>query len=126
MPIASVTAAAAVYSSPNDDYVPFKECSMSQAKPTVKSESEDEFLFDDVEEALAAFKRGEFLVVMDDKGRENEGDLICAASEITTEKMAWFIKHTRSVNSVRIRYVLMVVTLVVTSAFHCRENGSMN
>ncbi|PVG04889.1 hypothetical protein CPB86DRAFT_868755 [Serendipita vermifera] len=51
-------------------------------------------VFDSVEDALAAFKRGEFIVVMDDQNRENEGDLICAASTITTEKMAWFIKHT--------------------------------
>jgi 3,4-dihydroxy-2-butanone 4-phosphate synthase len=34
-------------------------------------------------------------VVMDDEDRENEGDLIAAANLITTEKMAWFIKHTR-------------------------------
>jgi len=52
------------------------------------------FTFDPIEDALAAFERGEFLVVMDDEGRENEGDLIIAASKITTEKMAWFIKHT--------------------------------
>lgn len=53
------------------------------------------FQFDPIEEALENFKRGEFLVVMDDEGRENEGDLICAASLITTEKMAWLIKHSR-------------------------------
>lgn len=52
------------------------------------------FQFDDMEDALAAFSRGEFLMVMDDEGRENEGDLIIAADKITTEKMAWFIKHT--------------------------------
>ena len=53
------------------------------------------FAFDDIEDALDAFRRGEFLVVMDDEGRENEGDLIIAASEVSTEKMAWMIKHTR-------------------------------
>lgn len=53
------------------------------------------FAFDPIEEALAAFKAGEFVVVMDDEGRENEGDLVIAASECTTKKMAWFIKHTR-------------------------------
>jgi len=47
-----------------------------------------------MEDALNAFARGEFLVVMDDEGRENEGDLIIAASHCTTEKMAWMIKHT--------------------------------
>ena len=55
------------------------------------------FAFDSIEDALAAFKAGEFVVVMDDEGRENEGDLVIAASECTTKKMAWFIKHTRYV-----------------------------
>ena len=54
-----------------------------------------EFAFDPMEDALAAFGRGEFLVVSDDESRENEGDLIIAASEVSTEKMAWMIKHTR-------------------------------
>ena len=57
----------------------------------------DEFKFDSMEDALEAFTHGEFLVVMDDEGRENEGDLIIAASHCTTEKMAWMIKHTRYV-----------------------------
>jgi 3,4-dihydroxy-2-butanone 4-phosphate synthase len=53
-----------------------------------------------MQDALDAFSRGEFLVVMDDEGRENEGDLIVAASLCTTEKMAWMIKHTRCVNAI--------------------------
>ena len=53
------------------------------------------FSFDPIEDALAAFAKGEFLVVADDEGRENEGDLIIAASEVSTEKMAWMIRHTR-------------------------------
>lgn len=55
------------------------------------------FQFDDMSAALDAFRAGEFLVVMDDEGRENEGDLIIAADSITTEKMAWFIRVTRYV-----------------------------
>ena len=58
----------------------------------------DEFAFDSMEDALAAFARGEFLVVMDDEDRENEGDLIIAAEKCTTEKMAWMIRHTRCVS----------------------------
>jgi 3,4-dihydroxy-2-butanone 4-phosphate synthase len=57
------------------------------------------FAFDSMEDALSAFAQGEFLVVMDDENRENEGDLIIAASLCTTEKMAWMIKHTRYVHS---------------------------
>ncbi|EJD48185.1 hypothetical protein AURDEDRAFT_113049 [Auricularia subglabra TFB-10046 SS5] len=52
------------------------------------------FRFDTVEEALAAFGRGEFVVVMDDENRENEGDLIVAGAAVTTQQMAWMIKHT--------------------------------
>jgi 3,4-dihydroxy-2-butanone 4-phosphate synthase len=52
------------------------------------------FQFDVLKDALEAFARGDFLIVMDDEGRENEGDLICAASLCTTERMAFMIKHT--------------------------------
>lgn len=36
---------------------------------------------------------GEFLIVLDDESRENEGDLIIAASKVTTEKMAFLVRH---------------------------------
>ncbi|KAK2463659.1 hypothetical protein APHAL10511_004410 [Amanita phalloides] len=52
------------------------------------------FAFDPMADALAAFAAGEFVIVMDDKDRENEGDLIISAAHCTTEKMAWMIKHT--------------------------------
>ncbi|KAA1475497.1 3,4-dihydroxy-2-butanone 4-phosphate synthase [Dentipellis sp. KUC8613] len=52
------------------------------------------FAFDALPDAIAAFARGEFLVVMDDEARENEGDLIVAAEGCTTQQMAWMIKHT--------------------------------
>ncbi|KAI0259353.1 3,4-dihydroxy-2-butanone 4-phosphate synthase [Gloeopeniophorella convolvens] len=47
-----------------------------------------------MEAAIAAVARGEFVVVMDDEGRENEGDLIVPASACSTEQMAWMIKYT--------------------------------
>jgi hypothetical protein len=55
------------------------------------------FAFDTVETAIAAIARGEFVVVMDDESRENEGDLIIPAAGCSTEQMAWMIKHTRLV-----------------------------
>ena len=51
--------------------------------------------FDSIEDTIAAFRKGEFIVVLDSTNRENEGDLIIAAEEITTEKMAFMIRHTR-------------------------------
>ena len=38
-----------------------------------------------IEEALADFKEGKFLIVVDDEDRENEGDFIIAAEKITPE-----------------------------------------
>mgnify|MGYP001039025251 CR=1 FL=1 len=49
--------------------------------------------FASTEDAITAFKNGEFLIVMDDEGRENEGDLIIAAEDITQEQMAFLVKH---------------------------------
>jgi len=53
--------------------------------------------FDSIEETLEAFKNGEFIIVLDDLSRENEGDLIIAASELTTEKMAFMVRYTSGV-----------------------------
>ncbi|HEX2024018.1 MAG TPA: 3,4-dihydroxy-2-butanone-4-phosphate synthase, partial [Acidimicrobiales bacterium] len=39
-----------------------------------------------IEDAIAAFGRGEIVVVVDDAERENEGDLIMAAEFATPEK----------------------------------------
>jgi 3,4-dihydroxy 2-butanone 4-phosphate synthase len=36
---------------------------------------------------------GEFIVVLDDPGRENEADLIVAAEDVTTEQIAFMIRH---------------------------------
>ncbi len=48
---------------------------------------------EDVERALVAFERGDFVVVADDTRRENEGDLIVRADRMTPEKMAFLVRH---------------------------------
>src|SRR6202451_2635132 len=50
-----------------------------------------------VEAAVAAFARGEIVVVSDDNDRENEGDLFVAASLCTPEKMAFIIRNTSGI-----------------------------
>ncbi|MFN3247982.1 3,4-dihydroxy-2-butanone-4-phosphate synthase [Roseibium album] len=50
-----------------------------------------------VAEAIRAFERGEMIVVTDDDDRENEGDLIVAASKITSEQMAFMVRHTSGI-----------------------------
>lgn len=42
-------------------------------------------------------ENGEFIVVLDDLSRENEGDLIIAASDLTTEKMAFMVRFSSGV-----------------------------
>ena len=43
-------------------------------------------------ESLAALAAGQMVVVVDDADREDEGDLVMAASAITTEQMAFFLR----------------------------------
>lgn len=53
--------------------------------------------FDPVPSALLAIARGEFVVVLDDADRENEGDLILAADAATTAKVAFMVEETSGV-----------------------------
>lgn len=50
-----------------------------------------------IDEAIADFKKGEFVIVVDDEDRENEGDLIIAAELITAEKVNFMLKYARGV-----------------------------
>lgn len=49
---------------------------------------------DPVDEAIAAFRAGRPVVVVDDYDRENEGDLIFPAQMATTEMTAFMVRHT--------------------------------
>ena len=53
--------------------------------------------FDSVEDAIAAIAAGEMIIVVDDDDRENEGDLIMAASKATPEQVAFMIRHTSGI-----------------------------
>ena len=52
---------------------------------------------DSVEDALAALRDGRMVVVVDDKSRENEGDLILPAATATTEQLAFAIRHSTGI-----------------------------
>jgi 3,4-dihydroxy 2-butanone 4-phosphate synthase / GTP cyclohydrolase II len=52
---------------------------------------------DSVERAIADIAAGRAVVVVDDEGRENEGDIIFAASKATPELMAFTIRHSSGV-----------------------------
>jgi 3,4-dihydroxy 2-butanone 4-phosphate synthase/GTP cyclohydrolase II len=51
--------------------------------------------FHSIPEALAELKKGRPIVVVDDKNRENEGDVVFAASKSTPAKINFLAKHAR-------------------------------
>ena len=51
--------------------------------------------FTSVEDAIEEIKRGRMVIVVDDPGRENEGDLVCAAEKITPESINFMAKYGR-------------------------------
>ena len=53
--------------------------------------------FSEIEVAIDALAKGEFIIVVDDPDRENEGDLIIAAEKMTDEKMSFLLRHTSGV-----------------------------
>lgn len=48
-----------------------------------------------IEEALEEIRKGNFIIVVDDEDRENEGDLVIAAECITPEKINFMETHAR-------------------------------
>ena len=57
----------------------------------------DTIKLDSIEEAIADFREGKFVIVVDDEDRENEGDLIVAAEKITPEQVNFMLKYARGV-----------------------------
>ncbi len=52
-------------------------------------------VFCSVEEAVDEIRKGSVVIVVDDEGRENEGDMILAAEKVTPEKINFLSKHAR-------------------------------
>ncbi len=55
------------------------------------------FKFNTIEEAIADFKEGKLVIVVDDEDRENEGDFITPAETITPEKVNFMLREGRGV-----------------------------
>ncbi len=51
--------------------------------------------FDSIETAIQTIAAGGIVVVTDDEGRENEGDLVMAAEKVTPELLNMMIRHAR-------------------------------
>lgn len=64
---------------------------------TDESTSHDRVRLDSIERAIADIAAGKAVVVVDDETRENEGDIIFAASKATPELMAFTIRYSSGV-----------------------------
>ncbi len=50
-----------------------------------------------IEEAIAQLRSGGMVVVVDDEDRENEGDLVMPAQDVTPDSMAFYLEYTSGV-----------------------------
>jgi len=55
----------------------------------------ENYTLDPIEDAIAAIKNGEVIIVVDDEDRENEGDFVCAAEKVTPEIINFMATHGR-------------------------------
>lgn len=60
---------------------------------TQQHNAPDSSLFDPIADAIADIAAGKAVIVTDDEGRENEGDLVCAASKVTPELVNMMIRY---------------------------------
>jgi 3,4-dihydroxy 2-butanone 4-phosphate synthase / GTP cyclohydrolase II len=72
-----------------------------------------------IEEAIKDIKAGKMVIVVDDEGRENEGDLIMAAQKVTPKAINFMIKHARGLVCVPISHDRL-------KALHIPEMVSVN
>jgi 3,4-dihydroxy 2-butanone 4-phosphate synthase/GTP cyclohydrolase II len=70
---------------------------MALLEEDITAEGLDTSPFSHVEEAIAAVARGEIVVVVDDPGRENEGDFVMAAQRVTPEAVNFMVTHGRGI-----------------------------
>ncbi len=48
-----------------------------------------------IQDIISDFKQGKMVLLVDDEGRENEGDLVCAASTVTPQQINFMATHGR-------------------------------
>ena len=75
--------------------------------------------FNTIEEAVADLKKGKLVVVIDDPGRENEGDLICAARYADTANVNFMATYGKGL-------ICMPMSPAVTSRLGLRQMVNEN
>jgi len=67
------------------------------SNPATDGTRRDAVPLDTIERAIADLAAGRPVVVVDDEDRENEGDLLLAASKATAEQLGFMVRHTSGV-----------------------------
>jgi 3,4-dihydroxy-2-butanone 4-phosphate synthase len=62
---------------------------MRQRLQIVRERNSRKRSFASIENAIAAIRAGQMVIVVDDENRENEGDLTVAAEKITPQVISW-------------------------------------
>lgn len=86
--------------------------------------------FSSIPELIEALKKGEFVILLDDEGRENEGDLIMAAEKVTAEKVNFMIQKCSGIICLAMRQekanVLELPLMVENNASHYQTNFAVS
>ena len=64
-------------------------------------------MLDSIESAIEDIKQGKLVIVVDDEDRENEGDFITAAANVTPEIINFMSRHGRGLICAPISEVMM-------------------
>jgi hypothetical protein len=81
---------------------------------TPEHQQYDGVRLDSVEDAVAAIRAGQAVVVVDDEDRENEGDLIFASQRATAALTGFMIRHTSG-------YICVAMRATSSTASACRR-----
>ncbi len=76
-------------------------------------------MFGKIEDAIKRLQRGDFIIIVDDENRENEGDLVVSAEKVTASKLNYMIKWARGIMCVPIdgkRLDKLKIPLMVSNA----------
>ena len=69
-----------------------------------------------IEEAIADIRQGKMIILVDDEGRENEGDLTMAAEFVTPEAINFMAKYGRGLICLPMRAALSMVLVAVSAS----------
>jgi len=79
-----------------------------------------------IKQAIEALTRGEFVIVIDDKNRENEGDLVLAAEKATPQALAFMIRYSTGIICLSMlgeRLDALQLPQMVVSSTHRRQTA---